>query len=121
MAQWLKVEPKQSTLFFKTFISFSMLEDKVEHAIGVQEVEATLAWQTSISFCKDLFLIKTKSNSFEIESILFFKVRFSLKTQSNLEDKTSLCSTTSSQSFFFSKLQFLLKQFQVEIQVSHVH
>ena len=47
MAHWLKVEPKQSTLFFKTIISFSIVEDKVEHAIGVQEIEeATLAWHT---------------------------------------------------------------------------
>ena len=72
---WLKVEPKQSTLFFKTFISFSIVEDKVEHAIGVQEVEATLAWHTweSISIFKDSFFFKTKSNSFVIESILFSK------------------------------------------------
>ena len=44
---WLKVEPKQSTLFFKTFISFSIVEDKVEHAKDVLDEEATLAWQIS--------------------------------------------------------------------------
>ena len=45
MAHWLKVEPKQSTLFLSIDISFSMLEE-VEHAIGEIECEATLAWQT---------------------------------------------------------------------------
>ena len=30
MAHWLKVEPKQSTLFFKTQISFSILEEDEE-------------------------------------------------------------------------------------------
>ena len=51
---------QQSTLFFKTFISFSILEDKVEHAIDVLG-EATLAWQTceSISIFKDSFFFKT--------------------------------------------------------------
>ena len=70
MAQWLKVEPKQSTLFFKIFMSFSMLEDKVEHAIGVQEEEAILAWQTreSKSFFKDSFFFKIRSSSLVIES-----------------------------------------------------
>ena len=33
MAHWLKVEPKQSTLFFKIFISFAITEEEV-HAIG---------------------------------------------------------------------------------------
>ena len=32
--------------FFQTFISFSIVENKVEHAICVLEEEATLAWQT---------------------------------------------------------------------------
>jgi len=34
------------TFFFKTFISFLILEDKVEHAIGELDDEATLAWRT---------------------------------------------------------------------------
>ena len=80
MAQWLKVEPKQSTLFFKTFISFSILEDKVEHAIGVLDEEATLAWQTleSKSFFKDLFLFKTKNKScgFDISDCKLFKLSY---------------------------------------------
>ena len=49
--------PKQSTLFFKKFVSFSMLEEEV-HAIDMLEGEVTLAWQTceDKSFFKDLFL-----------------------------------------------------------------
>ena len=39
----LKVEPKQSTLFFNKHISFLILEDNVEHAIGILDDEA---WQT---------------------------------------------------------------------------
>ena len=41
MAHWLKVEPKQSTLFFKTHISFATIEEEVEHAIDTLEGEAT--------------------------------------------------------------------------------
>ena len=44
MAHYLKVEPKQSTLFFNKQISLSILEEEV-HAIGELECEATLAWQ----------------------------------------------------------------------------
>jgi len=40
MAHWLKVEPKQSTLFFNIQISFLILEDKVEYAIGILDGEA---------------------------------------------------------------------------------
>ena len=90
MAQWLKVEPKQSTFFFNKFISFLILEDKVEHAIS-KLGEATLAWQTcaSILFCKTIFLFKQTSKSFQIEIILFFRATFSFKTKSTLEDKFS--------------------------------
>jgi len=34
------MEPKQSTLFFNIFISFSMLEEEVEHAIKTLYGEA---------------------------------------------------------------------------------
>ena len=43
---WLKVEPKQSTLFFKAHISFSIIEEEVVHAIDTLGGEAILAWQT---------------------------------------------------------------------------
>ena len=73
--------------------------------------EAILAWQTweSKSFFKDLFLFKTKSNSFEIKSISFFKILLSLKIESTFEDKTSLFFNTSSQSFLFFKNSFSFK------------
>ena len=38
MAHWLKVEPKQSTLFFNIIILFSTLEE-VEHAIETPDDE----------------------------------------------------------------------------------
>ena len=81
MAHWLKVEPKQSTLFFNTHISFLILEDKVEHAIETLDGEAILAWQTcdDQSFFKDLFSFETKSSSFEIEAIYFSKIDSLLK------------------------------------------
>ena len=44
MAQWFKVEPKQSILFFSKQKSFSIMEEEV-HAIGMLDDEATLAWQ----------------------------------------------------------------------------
>ena len=82
MAQWLKVEPKQSTLFFNKHISFSIMEEEV-HAIGELD-EATLAWQTweSILFFKTIFFL-------EIKAILFFKVSFSFKVKLSFEDKIS--------------------------------
>ena len=60
-AQWLKVEPKQSTLFLSIQISFLIMKEEV-HAIGEVECEVTLAWQTceSISFCKEIFFLETK-------------------------------------------------------------
>ena len=75
MAHWLKMEPKQSTLFFKTHISFLIIEEKVEHAIETLDGEAILAWQTceSILIFKDSFFFKQISKSFEIESILFYQ------------------------------------------------
>ena len=45
MAHWLKVEPKQSTLFFKTQMSFSIEEDVV-HVIDTHEDEVIVVWQT---------------------------------------------------------------------------
>jgi len=42
MAHWLKVEPKQSTLFFNKQISFLIIEEEVEHAMGMLEGEAIL-------------------------------------------------------------------------------
>ena len=44
MAQWLKLEPKQSKLFFKAYISFAIIEEVVEHAIDTLGGEARLAW-----------------------------------------------------------------------------
>ena len=72
MTHWLKVEPKQSTLFFNTQISFLILEYKVEHAIETLDGEAMLAWQTCEfkSFFRVLFSLKIKS-SFE-HKFLFF-------------------------------------------------
>ena len=66
MAHWLKVEPKQSTLFLSIQISFSIIEEVV-HAIGMLDDEVILAWQTyeSISFFKEIFFLETKSKSFE--------------------------------------------------------
>ena len=71
MAHWLKVEPKQSIFFFNKFISFSIIEDKVEHAIDVLEDESTLAWQSCVSksFFKEMFSLDIKSKSFELEAI----------------------------------------------------
>ena len=43
MAHWLKVEPKQLTLFFKMDISFSIMEEEVVHAMEILECEAKLA------------------------------------------------------------------------------
>ena len=45
MAHWLKVEPKQSTLFLSIDISFSVMKEEV-HAIDTLGGEAILAWQT---------------------------------------------------------------------------
>ena len=42
MAHWLKVEPKQSTLFFNTQISFLTLEED-EHAIETHEGKGIVA------------------------------------------------------------------------------
>ena len=70
IAQWLKVKPKQSTLFLSIQILFSIIEEVV-HAIGMLDDEAILEWQTckSISFFKEMFFLETKSNSFEIEAV----------------------------------------------------
>ena len=46
MEHWLKIETKQSTLFFKAHMSFSIIEEEVEHAIGILDGEAIVAWQT---------------------------------------------------------------------------
>jgi len=77
MAQWLKVEPKQSTLFFNIIKSFSTLEE-VEHVIDILDGEGIVAWQTCETklFFKDLFSFEISSNSFEIKAILFFKELF---------------------------------------------
>ena len=80
MAQWLKVEPKHSTLFLSIDISFLIIEEV--HAMDTLDGEAKLAWQTweSKSFFKDMFFLETKSKSFEIEAILFIlfynKIKF---------------------------------------------
>ena len=57
------------------------MEEEVEHAIGELECEATLAWQICEfkSFFKEMLFLETKSNSFEIEIILFFKDSFLLQ------------------------------------------
>jgi len=57
---WLKVEPKQSTLFFNKNISFSIIEEEVVHVIDMLDDEATLAWKIceDKSFFKDLFSFK---------------------------------------------------------------
>jgi len=108
MAHWLKVEPKQSTLFFNIHISFSIIEEEVEHAMGMLDDEA---WKTceSKSFFKVLLSFKTKSNYFEIETILFFKELFYFKTKSSFEDKISFFFKTSSQSFLFFKILFSIR------------
>ena len=61
--------------------SLLIFEEEVEHAIETLDGKAILAWQTyeSKSFFKDLFSLVIKSNSFEIEAILFFKESFFLK------------------------------------------
>ena len=88
MTHWLKVEPKQSTLFFKAHISFLIFEEEVEHAIGTLEDEE---WQTceDKSFFKDLFSLEIKSKLLDFKAILFFKVSFSFKAMSSFEDKIS--------------------------------
>ena len=78
MAPWhigSKWSPSKSTLFFNINISFSIIVEEVEHAICTLEGEA---WQTCEfkSFFKNLFSLEIKSNSFEIEIILFFKDPF---------------------------------------------
>ena len=119
IAHWLKVEPKQSILFFKIFISFSMIVEEV-HAIDTLGGEA---WQTceSISFYKVVFFLETKSNSFEIKVILFFKDSFFFTTKLSFEDRTSFFSKQFHNHFYFSKFHFLLGQGQVGISKSHVH
>ena len=74
MAQWLKVQPKQSTLFLSIDISFSIIEEEV-HAIDTLDGEVIIALQTCESklFFKDLFSFETKSKFFEIKAILFFQ------------------------------------------------
>ena len=111
MAHWLKVEPKQSTLFFNKQISFSTIEEELKHAIGMLEGEAILAWQICVSksFFKEIFLFKTISNSFEIEAIFIFKESFSFTTKSSFEDKISFFFKTSLQSFLFFKILFSFK------------
>ena len=81
---------------------------KVEHAIGIL---CDGAWKTceSISFFKVLFLSEIKSNSFEIEIILFFKESFTFKTKSSFEVKDSFFFKTFSQSFLFFKILFSFK------------
>ena len=61
MTHWLKVELKQSTLFFNKQISFSIIKEV--HAIDKLDDEATLARQTyeSKSFCKVVFFFEDKS------------------------------------------------------------
>ena len=78
-AQWLKVEPKQSTLFFKLFISFSIIEEM--HAIGKLDGEATLAWQTCVSklFFKDLFYLSKLLNLLKSNQFCFSKIHSLLK------------------------------------------
>ena len=122
MAQWLKVEPKQSTLFLSIQISFSIMEEEV-HAIGELECEATLAWQTreSKSFFKETFSFDIKSKSFEIEIILFFNESFSFKTKTSFKDRTSFSSKHFHNHFYFSKSHFLLWQVQVGISMSPFH
>ena len=107
IVHWLKVEPKQSTLFFSIVISFSIIEEEVEHAIGTLDGKA---WQTCEfkSFFKDFFLLEIKSNSFEIEAILFFKDWFSFTTKSGFEDRTSFFFKTSSQLFLLLRFYFHL-------------
>jgi len=74
-AHWLKVESKQSILFFKTQISFLSIFEK-----------ATLVWET-------------KSFSIEINPELFFKESFSFKTKLDFEDKAQFFSLVSNSSF----------------------
>ena len=101
----VKVEPKQLTLFFKIFILFLILEDKVEHAIGKLECEAVLAWQTceSILFFKEIFFLETKSNSFEIEIIYFSKIHFLLQQNQVLKIELHFSSKQFHNHFYFSK------------------
>ena len=73
------------------------------------------------SFFKDLFLLEIKSNSFEIDAILFFKELFSFKIKSSFEDKTSFFFKTMSQSFYFLKFCFHLREDQVGISMSPFH
>ena len=115
-AQWLKVEPKQSTLFLSMQISFSIMEEDM-HAIGELDGEATLAWQTCVdkSFFKETFFFKQSFNSCEIKSIFFFKETFSFKVKSSLEDKFSFSSKYHYNHFYFSKSCFHLGQDQVGI------
>ena len=107
----IRDRPKQSTLFFKTFISFAIIEEEVQ-AIGTLGGKA---WQTcvSISFSKEMFFLETKSNSFGIEIILFFKDSFSFNTKSSFEDRTYFSSKQCHNHFWFSNFHFLLEQGQV--------
>ena len=108
MAHWPRVEPKQSTFFFKTHISF-LIEEDVEHAkcLSMKD-EAIETWQTWASelFFKETFSFETKSNSFEIK-IIFLKKLFSFTTKSSLKNKF-LFSFFKSNLFFFQK--FILRK-----------
>ena len=46
IAHWLKVEPKQSTLFFNIHILLSTFKEDVEHVIETFNNEDVVAWQT---------------------------------------------------------------------------
>ena len=112
MTHWLKVEPKQSTLFFKIHISFSIEED-VEQAtkflsLGDVSIEAWQEWEAK-SFFKESFSFKMQSNSLEIKQFYFSRNHSLLKQNLVLKIKPHFFFKASLQSFLFFKILFSFK------------
>ena len=124
MTHWLKMEPKQSSLFFKAYMSLSIIEQEVEHVIGTLDGEAIVAWQTceSKSFSKEVFSFEIISNSFEIEAFFFSSNNCSLLKQNQvLKIKPHFSSKHHYNHLYFSKFCFHLGQGQVGISRSPFH
>ena len=118
------MEPKQSTLFFIIQISSIIVEEEVEQAflsLGDVSIEAWQEWEAK-SFFKEVFSFELQSNSFEINTILFFSKYCSLLKQNLVLKTKPHFSPNKDQNYFYSsKIHFLSRQGQVENSMSPFH